>query len=71
MGIAKLFYFIAGMLNELEIRIKGTMAFSYGNKTIILIELSTNALQDQTLNYIHQNPVEVGLVTEGSLWEME
>lgn len=32
------------------------------------IELSTNELMDQKLNYLHQNPVEAGFVSEPEHW---
>lgn len=33
------------------------------------IELSTNALLDQKLNYIHNNPVEAGFVESPEMWQ--
>lgn len=32
------------------------------------IELSTNEMMDQRLNYIHNNPVEAGFVSDPSAW---
>jgi len=46
--------------------VKGSQLWQHNNKPI---ELYSNAVIDQKVNYIHQNPVVAGFVTEAHHWK--